>query len=78
MYLFGTGLNEQEKESLIKFIVTQGVLALDEEGNKVFVLNQPLQIDNKFTPAFLIEKVFNNIQKEVAIKIFNIDKEDFE
>lgn len=63
--MYSTGLNEQEKESLIKYICTKGEVKL-KDGKKVFEFyNKEINLEEHFSPAYLLEKALTNIQKEV-------------
>ena len=59
--LFNTGLTEQEKESLVKYLCTCGELKLLDDGRKVFRFFGDIDVDNQFTAGPLLEKAFNNL-----------------
>ena len=58
--MYNTGLTEQEKESLIKYLCTQGQLIL-KDGKKVFEFFGDIDVENQFTAGYLLEKALNNI-----------------
>lgn len=62
--MYTTGLTEQEKESLIKYICTQGKI-VTKSGRRVFELFNDLDLEDKFSAAPLLEKAFINIEKQV-------------
>lgn len=64
--MYTTGLTEQEKESLIKYICTQGRLTTKDDGHKVFeFFNTEIDIESQFTAGHLLAKVMNNIFKQM-------------
>jgi len=59
--MYTTGLTEQEKESLIKYICTQGRLVI-KDGHKVFeFFNTELDVESQFTAGHLLAKAMHNI-----------------
>lgn len=62
--MYTTGLTEQEKESLIKYICTQGRLVI-KDGHHVFELFHDLDMEDKFSAAPLLEKAFINIENQI-------------
>ena len=66
--MFDTGLTEQEKESLIKYLCTRGHLTI-KDGQAVFELDGPIYVDDKFTPGPLLKKAFNNITSQSIIGV---------
>ena len=66
--MFKTGLTENEKESLIKWICTQGQI-ITKNNKKVFeFFDKELDIENQFTPACLLEKALRNILEQTGCK----------
>jgi len=59
-----TGLTEKEKESLIKYLCTQGKLVL-KDNHKVFEFFGDIDVEGQFTAGYLLEKAFNNIEKQL-------------
>lgn len=61
--MYSTKLEESEKESLIKFLCTQGQIKI-KNGRKVFEFFGDIDLENKWSAAPLLEKAFTNIQKQ--------------
>lgn len=62
--MYNTSLTEQEKESLIKYICILGSIEL-KNGHKIFKFyNDEIDLEDKFSAAFLLEKAFNNIKNQ--------------
>jgi len=59
-----TKLELDEKEELIKYLCTQGQITI-KNGKKVFEFYHDINLEDKFSPAFLLEKAFNNIQNQI-------------
>lgn len=60
--MYTTGLTEQEKESLIKYLCTQGRLVIKDDGHKVFeFFNTEIDVESQFTAGHLLAKAMNNI-----------------
>ena len=65
--MYSTGLTEQEKEILIKWICTQGAL-INQGDNYTFKLfNDTLDVnDSPFNPGKLLKKAALNISNQVC------------
>ena len=64
--MFNTGLTEQEKESLIKYICTLGELVIKDDGHKVFEFyNTEIDVESQFTAGHLLAKALHNIFKQM-------------
>lgn len=63
--MFNTGLTEQEKESLIKYLCISGELIMNDDGHKMFVFYGPIDVEDKFTAGHLLKKAFDNIFNQI-------------
>lgn len=59
--MYNTGLTEQEKESLIKYLCLRGTVMLDEDAHLVFRFDGDINLEDEHTPAPLLEKAFKNL-----------------
>lgn len=76
--MFSTKLESHEKESLIKFLCTQGQITI-KDGRKVFEFFGDIDLEDKWSAAPLLEKAFMNIQNQLlGIEEEILHKEDFE
>ena len=60
--MLNTGLTEQEKESLIKYICTCGQLKVLDDGRYVFeFFDKQIDVDSDFSAGKYLKKAFINI-----------------
>ena len=64
--MFNTGLTEQEKESLVKYLCTCGELKLLDDGRYVFeFFNKQLDVGD-FSAGKYLKKAMMNISNQVC------------
>lgn len=63
--MFSTGLTEQEKESLIKWLCIQGTLVQKEDGNYIFRIGNTELDASDFSPGKYLKDAVLNISKQV-------------
>lgn len=62
--MFSTKLEPHEKESLIKFLCTQGQITI-KNGKKVFEFFGDIDLEDEWSAAPLLEKAFMNLHNQM-------------
>lgn len=66
--MYNTGLSEQEKESLIKWLVTKGEIK-EIDGKKIFCFyDNKLDLEEPFSPSHLLYDAVRNVSNQVVGK----------